>query len=330
MPRTNSLRLTILWTGFFIALSVLAMGQEASSEILLAANRSEASWYSGFDIVIAQPLYSNNLGLKSSNQPSPQQFNVQNNEFAFDYEASPRVWLGYQAPNEVGLRAVWWQYAAQANALSISPSASGFGRVEHPSFGDIDISAITPTELITAAADLEAYTIDLELTRQDSFGAGEVLLSGGLRFASLNQSYNAALWNANAVQAGEIDFRQDVRGLGPTISAMLKRSLTNRWHWYASGRGSLLLGEGNELLQAGEDLDFVNPQRTSETSQRDQMLPIVDVQLGTSMQLPEVWGMQNVLRGGWEMSWWGDVGNSAGAASDLGFAGFTIGAETRW
>jgi hypothetical protein len=30
------------------------------------------------------------------------------------------------------------------------------------------------------------------------------------------------------------------------------------------------------------------------------------------------------------LSWWGDVGNSSGGGSDLGFAGFVVGIEGNW
>ena len=287
-------------------------------------------WYSGFDIVIAKPLYSHNLGLSESIQPSSQQISVENVEFDYDYQSSPRVWIGYQSPSQLGVRATWWQLANQANEILRTPSATGFGSIIHPNFGDIDISAITPNESMIANANLDVYAIDLEVTRSGDLGPGQILVGGGIRFAALEQNYTAHLLNSNSVVAGAIDYRQHVRGIGPTLSSSFSRALTRRWSWFAAGRGSLLVGEGQERLDAGEDLDFVNPQRTSETSSRDQLLPIWDLQLGSSMRLPNAGVFQPMIRGGWEASWWGDVGNNSGGASDLGFVGFFVGCEATW
>lgn len=317
---------------FLYSLNCMSWGlaQESDEFSFSRSSASEAAWYSGFDIVIAKPLYSSNVGLRESEQVNSQQFSIDNAEFDYDYQTSPRVWIGYQGSSAIGVRATWWQFANQANEISTAPSANGFGRVEHPSFGDVDISAITPTERMMANASLDVYAIDLELTRNAEIGAGTFLLSGGLRFASLDQSYNAVLLNSNSIAAGSIDYRQHVRGIGPTFSASTARNLTERWQWYALGRGSLLVGEGNERLEAGEDLDFVNPQRTTEVGRRDQLLPILDLQLGSTLALNR-WGrFQPAIRGGWELSWWGDVGNNSGGASDLGFVGFALGLEGVW
>lgn len=308
----------------------LADGEEVSRIELAERVDSQGKWYSGFEVSIVKPLYSNNLALRDSSQISSQQFVVENVEFDYDFQSSPRVWLGYQASSDIGIRAAWWQYANQANEISLSPSANGFGRIEHPVFGDVDISAITPTEQMNANGNIDVYTIDLELTRLAELGPGSILVSGGIRFASLDQNYAARLLNDNDVLAGSIDFRQHIRGIGPTLSATLSRDITERFGWYASGRGSLLMGEGSDRLDAGEDLDFVNPQRTTEVAERDQLLPIVDVQLGATWALRR-WGpLQPSLRGGWELSWWGDVGNHSGNASDLGLAGFVLGFEGNW
>jgi hypothetical protein len=307
-----------------------ALGEEFQRVETFVAPAVSKGWYSGFDIVIAKPLYSNNLGLSESIQPSSQQISIENVEFDYDYQSSPRVWIGYQSSSQLGLRATWWQLANQANEISRTPSVSGFGSIEHPGFGDIDISAITPNESMIANANLDVYAIDLEITRSADLGPGQILIGSGIRFAALEQNYSAQLLNSNSAIAGAIDYRQQVRGIGPTVSSSFSRSLTSRWSWFAGGRGSLLVGEGKERLDAGEDLDFANPQRTRETSFRDQLLPILDLQLGSSMQLPCVGVLQPMVRGGWEASWWGDVGNNSGGASDLGFVGFFVGCEATW
>jgi len=292
--------------------------------------KSTASWRAGFDVVLAKPLYSSNPALTSSIQPQPQQFSVEHHEFDFDFTSSPQVWLAVEATEGFGIRTTWWQFASQSNSLSLQPANSGFGRVEHPTFGNVDISAITPTERMSADAELEAYRIDLELTRRVQLGSTDILLSGGLRFASLEQRYLAHLYSHSNALAGAIDFQQHVRGIGPTMALATSRSLTDRWHWDASLRGSLLVGEGEELLHAGEDLDFPNPQRTDTVGYRDQLLPIADIRLGTAYALPEFGVIEPMLRGGWETSWWGDVGNSSGGPSDLGFVGFYLGFEGRY
>lgn len=358
MKRKFSYLVLVLAVILNFQITRFGFADDLESISLTQKSPAEGHWNSGIDIVIAKPLYSNNLALRNSSQVSSQQQTVENIEFDYDFETSPRVWVGYESASAIGVRASWWQYANQTDVLSLVPSANGFGRIEHPAFGDIDISAITPTELMLAQANLDVYAIDLELTRRVELGAGTFLLSGGIRFASLNQNYSARLLNSttggggqlsdginlisldpnqssspsnsNSALAGGIDYRQNVRGIGPTMSASVARSLTERWHWFATGRASLLMGEGEERLTAGEDLDFLNPQRTTEVARRDQLLPIMDLQIGTSYSWQRWGSFQPTLRGGWEISWWGDVGNNSGGPSDLGFAGFFVGLDGNW
>jgi hypothetical protein len=307
--------------------------ENAQAELCPEGNCSDPdafAWSSGLDVVIAKPFYGRNPSLLRVSQPQSQQFVIDQQEFDFDFTSSPRVWIAGESASGVGVRATWWQYASEADPVSMAPAANGFERIEHPVFGDVDISAITPTERLSAAASLEIYWIDLEMTRRAKLGIGEVLLSGGLRFASLEQRYQSEQLNANAVKSGEIDYVNRVRGIGPTISLTWMRQITKRWSWEAMGRGSLLAGEGEERLDAAEDLDFINPQFTTRTGGRDQLLPIADLRLGTSYALRRVLGIDPLLRTGWETSWYGDVSNCSGSASDLGFLGFYAGIEGRW
>jgi hypothetical protein len=315
--------------GLALAMQSDSLQTELCSEV--SCPESDAFvWSSGLDIVLAKPFYGRNPSLLRVSQPQSQQFVIDQQEFDFDFTSSPRVWIAGESASGVGVRATWWQYASEADPVSMAPAANGFERIEHPNFGDVDISAITPTERLSAAASLEVYWVDLEMTRSAKFGIGEILVSGGMRFASLEQRYSAEQQNANALRSGEINYSNRVRGIGPTISLMWTRQITKRWSWDAMGRGSLLAGEGQERLDAAEDLDFINPQYTTRTGGRDQLLPIADLRLGTAYALPRFLGIDPWLRGGWEASWFGDVTNCSGAPSDLGFLGFYTGIEGRW
>ena len=83
---------------------------------------------------------------------------------SFDYQRqlAPRVWIEALQCNQLGIRAVYWQFDHAAGALSVSPPANGFGRVSTPSFGNVILSTTVPDSSLNTVADLNAYSIDLK------------------------------------------------------------------------------------------------------------------------------------------------------------------------
>lgn len=126
----------------------------------------------------------------------------------FDYEVAPRIILGHERHDGLGLRMSYWQY-------------------DHTS-GTSDLGVITGLEL---------HALDLEVTNHVRFWGSDLWLSGGVRYAKMDQEY--------PVGGGALQFQSE--GVGPTLAAKLSRDLGRTdWDLFASGRASFVLTD-NEV-----------------------------------------------------------------------------------
>ena len=127
----------------------------------------------------------------------------------FDFEAAPRVTVGYQGADGLGLRARWWDY---------HHTAEKFG----PSIG--------PNNGIT----VETYTIDLELydtIQLNSVWTAEI--SAGIRVNEFEE-----------VMREFLAYREnDFEGWGGVVGLELKRCLGEGLAAYARVRGAILMDD---------------------------------------------------------------------------------------
>jgi hypothetical protein len=289
-------------------------------------------WFAGFEATFLQPRFDNNVAftVMSSNGTSFEDF--ADAEFDYGLEFSPRAFAGVQYDDGLGLQATWWQFDHEASAASASPPANGFGRITHPPFGDVDISTTIPGDTFTAASGLNAYTIDLEMTKQAQFRSWELGVAGGVRYAHIEQTYLAQTTDSGDDQLGQIDFRHEIECIGPTLSLSGALPLIQSIDFYCRGRGSLLFGEASSRLNAGEDLDLSTPFTTTKNTSRDDLLPIADLQLGLK------WNGARRGEASWqpfasvamEAQHWSGAGNAASETGNLGFFGIAASAGVSW
>ena len=136
-------------------------------------------------------------------------FGTDNGMQSHDYQAAPRVWLGWQGVSDFGMRLRWFDYD-QYNA----------GSVQRPR--------------------VEASHFDLEMTSAlELDGSWDVLLSGGTRYAQVLTSEQPDEGVASADVEGK-------RGLGPLLGVELSRGLTDNMGLYVLTRMSLQFGDGFE------------------------------------------------------------------------------------
>ena len=248
----------------------------------------------------------------------------QDTEFEYDLDFAPRVWLAYEFQEGSGVRVTYWQFDHSANGVTASPPENGFGQITHPPFGAVDISTTIPSDVFSAASDLNAYSIDVEFARNLDFGGWSFAAGAGLRYASVKQTYRAQLRDDNATLLGTIDFNHNLRGLGPTISVTAGRPLPRCWTAFAAARASLLFGDGESRLVAGEDLDLTSPFNTRRANSRDDVFSIGELQLGLEWSPCCLGCWKPFLRGAFEGQLWSGVGNASSEDGDLGFVGFNV------
>jgi hypothetical protein len=306
-------------------------GEPACCDVC-APTKPRATFFAGFEATFVKPRFENNVAFTTMEADGASFESFTDTEFDYDLEFTPRVFLGWRHDDSVGLRATWWQFDHAAATASANPPANGFGSITHPTFGSVDISSIIPTDTFTAAADLNAYTIDIEATRETGFCGWDLGVAGGLRYAHSEQGYSAELRDDTAALRGSIEYRQSIEGFGPTISLSAYRPIAGDAGFFCKARGSVLFGDGKSTLAAVEDADLTTPFNTSRTTNRDDLLSIGEIQLGFRWQSLAKRGQpyRPFLTAAMEGQIWNGAGSATSEDGSLGFFGFNTGAGLTW
>jgi len=286
----------------------------------------------GFDFTFVAPRFDDNTAFSVMESDGATFETFSDPQFDYDFELTPRVYVGWERCDGVGLRATWWQFDHEAALASANPPANGFGRIMSPIFDGLNISTAIPSDTFTAAADLLAYTIDVETTKLARFCNGYVGVGGGVRYAFVEQTYLAQITETTGDLRSQVDFRHSIEGFGPTISLDALMPVTGSIGLFCRGRGSVLLGDGKSRLVVGEDLDLTTPFSTTNSSDRDDLFSIADIQVGLRWQ-----GRQSprqsyrlFLAAALEGQYWHNAGNATSEDADLGFFGFNASTGLEW
>ncbi len=290
------------------------------------------TWFAGVEFTFVKPRFSENVAFSTLDDDGAGLRTFTDTEFDYDMEMSPRAWLGAAFTNSWSWRCTYWQFDQSPSTASTSPPANGNGEITHPNFNvddpnfaDVDLSTTVPTDVYTAASDLDAYTIDIEAVKNARINRWLLGVAGGVRYASTTQSYNATLSDGAAV-TDQLDYSQEIEGIGPTISLSGMRPLYNRLNIVCAARGSLLFGDGVSRFTAVEDL-LGAPATTVRVTNREDLLPIGEARLGLEwMSQRTSRNFQWLLTTAMEGQIWGNAGNSYNESADLGFFGFSVGA----
>lgn len=284
----------------------------------------------GVELTFLQPYFESNPAVTQLTSDGNSLEAFTDIEFAYDVELSPRVWLEFSPDSQVGGRVVWWQFDHGADPLSISPDDNGFGRISHPDFGDVDLSTTVPGSIFSTATQLQAWTIDVEGTRKFDSGCWKWLAAAGIRYAEIEQNYLANLVNAAGNLQGTIDYAHQSEGVGPTLFLRAQRPLLPGFALFGSARGSLLFGDSSSRLEAVEDLDLDDQLTTRRTTNRNDLLPIGEIQVGLQALPPcsDIW--QPYFHVALEAQHWGGAGNASSEDGSLGFFGFNVALGVSW
>lgn len=136
---------------------------------------------------------------------------IDTDDVDFDYQAAPRLTLGYRFASGIGFRARYFDYDADAPAVFF--------------------------DTVQASMNVDTYTVDMELF--DTFRIGKkwsIELSGGVRY----NEYKETMENFLPVAP----IRENIfRGFGGVLGAEAQRSFGDFTSLYLRGRGSILTGD---------------------------------------------------------------------------------------
>lgn len=289
-----------------------------------------ACLYAGFEAVLVKPRFEDNVAFTVMQSDGASFESFSDTQFKYDLEFTPRAYVGWQNNDGIGLRATWWLFDHAAATASASPPANGFGSITPPPFGDVDISTVVPTDTLSATTSLQTYTIDIEATRESNFRGWNLGVAGGIRYAFNEQTYLAQTTDDADVLRGQIDFKHSTEGFGPTISLNAYRPIASDAGFFTKARGSVLFGNSEGHMTAGEDLDLTTPFTTTQVTGRDDLLSIGEIQVGFQWQCLSGRVYRPFLSVAMEGQVWNGVGNASSEDGNMGFFGFNSGAGFAW
>ncbi len=281
----------------------------------------DSGLYFGAEVVFAKPHY------KESYQTTlldPGTSATTLLPFNFDHDATPRVWLGFVDSEGRGARVRFWQLDQDVTEPTQILSGSS---VPTASVVTVILPASITAGFNGAGAvlqvnhGLEYRTFDLEGTQELRVGATELTMGAGIRYAKVDQTFNAVVSGGAATQ---LTWQRRFEGVGVTLSADGRRPLGDRgFAAVGSFRGALLFGR--------KDMDrtVVNNSAPSGTDGSVTLDNGDDVfgggELGLGLEWRREIGCRTFFaRGMYEGQLWTDGG--APTLTFLGFEGFALAA----
>jgi hypothetical protein len=226
----------------------------------------------------------------------------------YNYQVTPRVFFGYVGANGLGGRVRYWQY----------DHAGGTNTATDPITGNV----------ATIAGGLKFQTFDLEMTQQSQFRNWNLLLAGGVRYASFAMDSGNSIVDALAVPVGYDNRHHSVSGTGLTAALQARRSLnaSGTFVLLTNLRGSILFGNHRSSF----DMNNQFGPNAASTKNRDDLFSIWEWNLGPQWSLPLANGGRFFIGGTVEAQVWQGVGtysynatNSNGLGlGNLGLLGF--------
>jgi hypothetical protein len=237
--------------------------------------------------------------------------------FSYDYDLTPRAWLGYTREDGLGVRTRYWQYDHAADPFQSSPYTVAAAQVVTVIF-PATIMAIPPGDVLNVHDELETHTLDLEATQEINLSGFTLVASGGIRYAMMRQSTNATVTDAGVVEQS-LAWQRLFEGVGPVVAVEVERPVGNcGLAFIGSFRGALLYGDKNLDRVAINALDEGIPVATMHDAK--EVLGIGEIELGVQWTRRLPFGRNLFVRGTYEGQLWSDSGTPT--LGYLGFEGF--------
>jgi len=233
----------------------------------------------------------------------------------FDHGASfaPLVSLGYAGRNGLGVRARWWTLEASDSVGGSGPTGALVESLPETVTASYLVpsllgttSALDPISeilnLMRAVLDVEGSfrsrldldVIDAEAIWDTTLGRSSLLVSAGVRYAHIGQSFDGDLGltstTSNSLATTTLRSQHTFNGAGPTVSLQAYRTIgQTNLSVYGLSRGSLLFGESRQrattTVEGTFPWDFIPIDRTlaSSTSLNSNSLrPVMELEVGTN------------------------------------------------
>ncbi len=264
----------------------------------------KSGWFAGGDYRLVRTHFSEAVAfatLSAGAGPQGPALSVTGTDIRFNYQSAFAVWAGYHLNDFSDVRFTYFHLDSQASV----GGAAGPGQVIVDPIGDL---APLGTAINTNAS-VKLNVFDLEYLRrlEDPTWPASIQYSAGLRFANINQFFEAAI-SAPGAQISDGVFRMNWFGVGPYTSITGRIYGPNRGaSLYAKGGAALLVGK-NDIVQ---DVSITGILTANQSAGRILVVPVLESELGASWQPNDRWRFS----AGWFVQAWFDMGISGASFS---------------
>jgi hypothetical protein len=280
------------------------------------------------------------LNTTTTTSTSPQNFSQH-------YNFAPLVWLGYVTPSGLGVRARYWYYENTATLATTNGDISGNTVVTSAGAPPFQIHSPGPGVTAGIGQDQMQFTDtlrlnvwDIEATQLIQSGSWALLVGGGARYATLNQSYGATRFNPGGTlgtttilnDAENANFVNNFKGAGPMAMIEAYRALGNTGvALYGAARGAVLFGTHREptdfnsitVVSAGGGAPIGTIVNTKATPVDYGVVPVAELELG-GLWFRDIGGFRVFIRTAGVGQVWYNVGTAINRTGDLGFLGGNV------
>lgn len=245
--------------------------------------------------------------------------------FDYDFQFTPRTWLGWQGCDGGGFRATYWRFDSSAATESATavPGAQPVYVFVYGAGGNLTRNAYgDPGETLVSNHSLTLQALDLEATQRFNLSALQCVVGAGVRLADMDQHMRGDIYDAGNALWEVVTNDLSFRGVGPTASLQLWRPLANtRLAGFSGMRGAVLYSETRQAIYEMKDA-YVN--EVQDVAEAHEMLSMGEMSIGLQYTHSLGQRAQVFARGSYEGQVWFDVGGPVDSHSTVGLDGIGL------
>jgi len=281
---------------------------------------SARGFYGGLELIWIRPNFDQNVAMivdpPVGNTLVP---------FEYDYQLSPRAWLGWQSCNGLGFRATYFRFDESANreAVTAVPGATPVYLFVYGAGGNLSRNANANVgQTLVSNHALKLSSLDLEATQLFHWRQSQAILGMGIRMADVEQIASGEVFNAGGTLEEVVRNDLDLAAAGPTLSAQLIRGIgASNFGIFAATRASLLVSETEQRIY---EMKGAYTTELEDIAIQREILGNLELGLGLQYQQALGQSASMFVRTGYECQLWLDAGGPVDSHSTIGLDGITL------
>ncbi len=281
---------------------------------------SARGFYGGLELIWIRPNFDQNVAMivdpPVGNTLVP---------FEYDYQLSPRAWLGWQSCNGLGFRATYFRFDESANreAVTAVAGATPVYLFVYGAGGNLSRNANANVgQTLVSNHALKLNSLDLEATQLFRWRHSRAILGMGVRMADVEQTASGEVFNAGGTLEEVVRNDLDLTAAGPTLSAQLSRGIgDSNFGIFAATRASLLVSETEQRIY---EMKGAYTTELEDIAIQREILGNLELGLGLQYQQAIGHSASMFVRTGYECQLWLDAGGPVDSHSTIGLDGITL------